>query len=71
LDSARGFGNFIAKIVGPAAISIQVVEMLVELGGKKPGSYIEIFVVVGGEPASVFLSFLNGAAGGGCSIGKL
>ena len=71
LESASGFGDFIAKIVGPAAIGVQIVEMLVEVGGEKPGSYIEIFVVMSGEPAGVFLSFFNGAAGGWCSIGEL
>jgi hypothetical protein len=45
--------------------------MLMELGGEKPGSYIEIFVMVIGEPARVFLGFFDGATGCGCSIGDM
>jgi hypothetical protein len=45
--------------------------MLVEFGREEPGSYVEIFVVVSGEPARVFLGFFNGAAGGRSSLGDL
>ncbi len=33
--------------------------MLVQIGGQQPGSYVEIFVVVGGQPARVFLGFFQ------------
>ena len=69
LEGAGGFGNFVAEIVGPAAIGVDVVEMLVQLGGEQPGSYVEIFVVVGGEPAGVLLRFFHGAARGGGAFG--
>jgi hypothetical protein len=38
--------------------------MLVELFGEEPGDDVEIFVVVGGEPAGVLLRDFDGAAGG-------
>jgi hypothetical protein len=41
-------GDFVAEIVGPAAVGVDVVEMLVEFFGEKPGDYVEILVVVGG-----------------------
>ena len=64
LDSAHWVGNFIAEIVRPTAVSVDVVKVLVEFLGQKPGNNIEVFVVVGGEPACVFLRGGGRAAGG-------
>jgi hypothetical protein len=38
--------------------------MLVEFFGEEPGNDVEIFVVVGGEPAGVLLCGVGGAAWG-------
>ncbi len=61
-EGALFLGNFVAEIVGPAAISIEIVEMLVQILGEQPGDDIEIFVVVSGEPARVLLRRCRGAA---------
>jgi hypothetical protein len=63
-EGAIRVGDFIAEIIGPAAIGVDVVEMLVEFFGKEPGDNVEIFVVMGGKPARVFLRGFNGAAWG-------
>ena len=47
-EGAIWVGDFVAEIVGPAAVGVDVVEMLVEFFGEKPGHYVEIFIVVGG-----------------------
>ena len=46
-------GNFIAQIVGPAAIGIDIVKMLVQAPRQQPGDHIEIFVVVRRQPTRV------------------
>jgi len=50
-----GVRNLIAKIVGPTAIGVEIVKMLVEFLGKKPTGNVEIFVVVRGDPVRVLL----------------
>src|SRR5467141_3956439 len=62
-ERARRAGDFVAEIVGPAAIGIYVVEMLMEVLWQQPGHDVEIFVVMGGEPAGVFLRGCGRAAG--------
>ncbi len=64
LKRARAVRNFIAKIVRPAAVRVDVVEMLMQIARKKPGDDAEIFVVVRGKPARVALGFLRAAAFG-------
>src|SRR5258708_9788919 len=56
-------GNVVAKIIGPAAVGVDIVEMLVQLFGEQPRYNIEIFVVMRGQPACVFLRFFRRAAG--------
>jgi hypothetical protein len=54
--------DFIAEVVGPAAIGVEIVEMLVQVFWKQPAGYVEIFVVMRGEPASVLLGRLRRTA---------
>src|SRR2546427_13011585 len=61
IQSARRFGNFIAKIIGPTAVGVEAEEMLVQRFGKEPRYDIEIFVVIRGQPARVFLRFFRRA----------
>src|SRR5579859_6264917 len=63
-EGAIRVGNFVAEVVGPAAVGVDVVEMLVEFFGEEPGDDVEIFVVVRGEPTGVLLRGGGGAAGG-------
>ena len=55
LERAGGIGNFVAQIVGPAAVGVDIVEMLVQARGQQPGDHVEIFVVMRGQPARVAL----------------
>ncbi len=52
-ECARRIGDFVAEIVRPAAIRIDVVEMLVQRFGEKPGYDVEILVVMRGQPTCV------------------
>src|SRR5260370_12012750 len=54
--------NFVTEIVGPAAIGVDIVKMLVQLFREKPGNYIKVFVMVRGEAARVGLRNLGRAA---------
>ncbi len=45
------------RIVGPAAVRVEIVKMLMQTARQKPGDYVEIFVVMRGEPAGVALGF--------------
>ena len=62
-EGAIRIGDFVAEIVGPAAVSVDIVEMLVEFFGEEPGDHVEIFVVMCGEPAGVGLRGFGSAAG--------
>ena len=64
LRARDGVRNFVAEIVGPAAIGVDIVEMLVEFLGEQPGDDIEILVVMRGEPARVLLRGFRRAARG-------
>src|SRR6266404_6612794 len=61
-EGALRVRNFVTEIVGPAAIGVDVVKMLVQLFREKPGNYIKVFVMVRGEPARVGLRNLGRAA---------
>ncbi len=61
-ESASGFGNLVAEVVGPAAISVDIVEVLVKLLRQQPGDNVEIFIMMRGEPARISLRFGSGAA---------
>src|SRR5262249_16821217 len=54
-ERACGIRDFVAEIVGPAAVGVEIVEILMKLLGKQPRDHVEIFVVMGGEMRSVFL----------------
>ena len=45
--------NLVAQVVGPAAKSVDVIKILMQLFGQQKSHYMEIFVVPGGQPASV------------------
>src|SRR6516164_3290748 len=47
--------DFIAEVVGDATVSVDVIEMLVQVLGKKPSDDRKIFVVRGGEFPAIFL----------------
>ena len=48
-----GIADLVAQIVGPAAEGVDVVEILVQALGQQEADDVEIFVVVGGQPARV------------------
>jgi hypothetical protein len=52
--------HFVAKIIGPAAEAINVVEILMQLFGQQETDYVKIFVVVRGKPAGVFQRLCRG-----------
>ena len=62
LEGALRIGDFVAEIVGPAAIRIYVIEMLMQFFREQPGNHIEVFVVMRGEPARVVLRGFRRAA---------
>src|SRR5690349_6563865 len=66
LERPHGVGDFVAEVVGPAAVSVYVIEMLVKRFWKKPGDDLEVFVVMRGEPVGVFLRNGGSAAGWRC-----
>ena len=49
--------DFVGQIVGPAAIGVDIVEILVQMFGQQETDDMEIFVVMGGEPAGVLFGF--------------
>ena len=53
--------DFVAEIVGPAAISVDIIEMLVKIFREQLRDYVEIFIVMRGEPARVRLGHCRGA----------
>src|ERR1017187_2731929 len=60
VQQAQAFGaaaHFIAQVVGPAAIRVDVIEILVEALGEQEAHHVEVLVVVGGQPAGVIASF--------------
>src|SRR3954471_3404034 len=54
-ESLRFVGDFIAQIIGPAAEGVDVVEVLMEVLRQQKADYVEILIVMGGEPACVCL----------------
>jgi hypothetical protein len=62
IEEGEGSGSvadFVAEIVGDAAIRVEVEEMLAEAAGEKPAGDGEIFVVGAGEASAVFLAFFE------------
>ena len=64
LERAGGAGDFVAQVVGPTAVGIDIVEMLMQAARQQPGNDIEVFVVVRGQPAGVVLRLRGRAASG-------
>src|SRR5712664_870817 len=62
LERERGIGDFISEVVGPAAVCVQIVKMLMEALGKQPRGHIEILVMVRGEPTRVLFGVGNRTA---------
>jgi hypothetical protein len=59
-QEAQAFGrraHFVAQIVGPAAIGVDVVEILMQALGQQEADDLEVLVVVRGEPAGVGFGF--------------
>src|SRR5579859_1887293 len=69
-EGALFLRNLVAEIVGPAAIGIKIVEMLVQILREQPGDDIEIFVMVRSEPARVLLRRCRGAPIRGSALGN-
>ena len=55
LKGAHRIRDLVAEIVGPAAVRVDIVKMLVQGLGKEPGDYVEVLVMMRGEPARVLL----------------
>ena len=62
LESPHGIRDFVTKIVGPPAVRVDVVEMLVKGFREKPGDYVEVLVMMCGEPVCVLLGCFRRAA---------
>jgi len=62
LKRTRRIVDFVADIVRPAAVGVDVVEVLVQLARQQPRNDTEILVVVRGQPARVALRFFDAAA---------
>jgi hypothetical protein len=56
-----GIGYFVAQVVRPPAVGVNIVEILVQATGQQAGDNIEILIVMGSQPAGVALC-LGGAA---------
>ena len=54
-QGASGIADFVAKIVGDAAIGIDVQEILTKLLGEEPGGNGKVFVMRAGELGAVFV----------------
>jgi hypothetical protein len=62
IECPSGSRDFIAEIVGPAAVGIDIVEMLMKIFREEPGDNLEVFVVMRGEPVGVALGGFERAA---------
>ena len=56
-ERGGGVADFVAQIVGDAAVGVDVEEMLAQAAGKKPAGDGEVFVVGAGEAGAVFAGF--------------
>src|ERR1019366_4989711 len=62
------FSNFVAEVVGDAAIGVDVQEILTEFPGQKPGRHGKVFVMRAGELAAIFSRLLERWSGGRDSV---
>ena len=49
--------DLVGQVVGPAAIGVDVIEVLPQAPGQQARGDVEVFVVMGGQPARVVLRF--------------
>ena len=61
LERASRVRNFIAQVVGPAAVGVKIVEVLVQASRQQPRHDIEVFVVRRRQAARVTFRFRAGA----------
>ena len=61
LERTRGILDFVADVVRPAAVGVDIVKMLMQAAREEPGNDAKIFVVMCGEPARVALGFGDAA----------
>ena len=50
---SAAIADFVAQVVGPAAVGVDVVEILVQALGQQEADHVEVLVMVGGQPARV------------------
>ena len=63
-ERGRGVADFVAQIVGDAAVGVDVEEMLAQAAGKEPTGDGEIFVVGAGQAGAVFAGLGERGRGG-------
>ena len=61
--------DFVAQVVGDAAVGVDVEEMLAQAAREEPASHGEVFVVRASQSGAVFAGFGGAGRGGGDSIG--
>ena len=59
---SAGDAHLVAQIVGPAAIGVNVVEILVQALGQEEADHLEVLVVMGSQPAGVGFGFGDGGS---------
>ena len=64
-EGGGGVADFVAEVVGDAAVGVDVEEMLAQAAGKKPAGDGEILVVGAGEAGAVFAGFSERGRDGG------
>ena len=57
--------DLVAQIVRPAAVGVEIIEMLVQPLREQPRDHVEVLVVMRREPARIALGFGGAAAFGG------
>ena len=65
LERAQGAGYFVAQVIGPTAVGINVIEMPAQAARQEPSGYVEVFIMVRRKPAGVGLGLAHGACHGG------
>ena len=65
-----GVADFVAEIVGDAAVGVDVEEILTQMFGQEPGGNGKVFVVRAGELAAVFVGLGERGGGGGDGVGR-
>ncbi len=65
-EAAAGIAGFVGQIVGPAAVGVDVADMLPQPPRKEPAGDHEILVVPVGQPPAVSADFAQSQRLGGC-----